>query len=99
MSLSDENKVTKRNEVNRRLTFLEMDENFQQLKYAIVDIQALEEAITQFVTTSVYNNKMDSIDGLIATLQNSIITAVSQDVFNVLEARVTSLEARVSALE
>lgn len=70
MANSDKSRVTKRIDVDRRLTYGEMDENFQQLIYAIQDILNNENNLNQKVSQSVYDPKIAEIDDKLQTLSN-----------------------------
>jgi hypothetical protein len=70
MAISDNTAVTKRIDVNRRLTYGEMDTNFEQLSLVITDVGTLEGQIGDKVDTSVYANKISDIDENIQELQD-----------------------------
>jgi len=64
MTISDNTAVTKRIDVNRRLTYGEMDTNFEQLSLVITDVETIE-------------NQLSNIDENIQELQDVIISLPS----------------------
>lgn len=72
MALSNSNSVTKRIDVDRRLTFGEMDENFEQLKLVITDTGNLEIQLGNKVSKTVYDAKIVDIDQSILDLENIV---------------------------
>ena len=71
MSTSNKNNVKKFSDVNRKLTRVEVDTNFNQLKLAIDDIQSLESLVSNAVTTN-------SLNTILASLNNSINNKVNK---------------------
>jgi len=98
MAISDNTAITKRINVNRRLTAGEMDTNFEQLSLVITDVGTLELQLGNKVTTLVYNNKISDIDDSILALENALIGAVSEAFVNQLADRVTVNEDNILAL-
>lgn len=99
MALSNSSNVTKRIDVNRRLTFGEMDENFEQLKLVITDVGTLELQLGDKVSTLVYDNKIADIDASILALENALVGAVSEEFVNQLESRITVNEQNILTLQ
>jgi hypothetical protein len=99
MALSNNANVTKRIDVNRRLTFGEMDENFEQLKLVISDVGNVEVQLGNKVSTTVYNAKIADIDQSILDLENALIGAVSVEFVNQLESRITVNESNILTLQ
>lgn len=77
MATATANNITKRSDVNRKLTYLELDTNFQEVKNVITDIDTLFSQIGDKVSQSVYNAKMTSIDADIFELQQRIINGIN----------------------
>lgn len=54
--------VTKRSDVSRRLSYTEMDSNFEQLKLLISDTDILDDLVANKLDTTVYQNKINQLD-------------------------------------
>ena len=98
MTISDNTAVTKRIDVNRRLTYGEMDTNFEQLSLVITDVGTLELQLGNKVTTLVYDNKVSDIDDSILALENALIGTVSEAFVIQLADRITVTENSILAL-
>lgn len=94
MATSNASNVTKRIDVNRRLTYLEMDENFEELKRVIADAANNELAINGKVSTAVYNNKMSTLDSEIAALNLALNDVVSVAVVQALSNDVQTINGQ-----
>lgn len=92
MATANKTIIKKRSDVDRRLTYTEMDNNFEQLKLAIDDIVSLETIQSGKLAESVYNAKMLIIDGLIEDIQLEIVSLATKVEVNLLAARVDALE-------
>ena len=84
MANSNSDNVTKRSVVDRRLTWGELDTNFEELIRAIDDIEVLESGLNGKVEQTVYTNKMQSLDTInqqqtedIEDLQQNLISGLS----------------------
>lgn len=77
MATANASNITKRSDVNRKLTYLELDTNFQEVKNIISDIDTLSSQIAGKVSQSVYDTKMTSIDTDILELQQKIIAGIN----------------------
>lgn len=99
MALSNEDNVTKRIDVNRRLSFSEMDENFEQLKLVITDAGNLEVQLGDKVSTVVYDAKIADVDQSILDLENALVGTVSTSYVNNLESRISVNEDNILVLE
>ena len=77
MSVSNADNITKRIDVNRKLTYVEMDENFNQLKLAIGDLKANETQIATKLTKTVYDTKVAEIDQSITDIEQQLTEVVT----------------------
>jgi hypothetical protein len=98
MAISDNTAVTKRIDVNRRLTYGELDTNFEQLSLVITDVGTLELQLGDKVTTLVYDNKISDIDDSILALENALIGTVSEEFVNQLSQRISVNEDKILTL-
>ena len=88
MANSNSDNVTKRSVVDRRLTWGELDTNFEELIRAIDDIEVLESGLNGKVEQTVYTNKMQSLDTInqqqtedIEDLQQNLISGLSMKMY------------------
>lgn len=89
MSSANKNNITKYADVNRKLTRLEVDTNFQEVKNSIDDIDAIELNLT----TKVNQTTLDSVQ---TNLQNQIDVKVDQTEY---DSKIAELESAIGGSE
>lgn len=99
MATSNNSNITKRSDVNRMLTFTEMDTNLNEIELVIDDVNASESNIANKVDKSVYNTKMSDVDSEISNINTKLTDTVDTAYVQNIDNRVSSIEDRDFTLE